>query len=276
MGSPAAKKLKTSASGVPTYLDLDLGQLTVEPTLGGRSDPKYAYVNYKGQRLEFQLATGVGDPVRAPFGIDDGSTFGSKPSIKLELSDPAQLALVRGLEEAVISTAIAHKAEWFPGVKPPPTDDEVRDGFASRVAVDDGGKYPPLLRVNCTLADDGKPPLRVGVTRRLPNGNITPVRPGAPTDVAKGATVVPKLRTQGGAWVKKVKKLAPNTFGLVLEVGELLVVHGADAAGLGAFHLGDGVAVEDDGGGAGGAEDADADRHRTTHAALDQFKLDGQ
>ena len=252
MGSPEAKRPKTSTGGVPTYLDLDLDQLTVEPTLGGRSDPKYAYVNYKGQRLEFQLAPGVGEPVRAPFGIDDGSAFGSKPSIKLELSDPAQLALVRGLESAVVATAIAHKADWFPGVRPPPTDEEIREGFASRVALDEGGKYPPLLRANCNLADESKPLLKVGVTRRLPNGNISAVQPGAPTDVGKGATVVPKLRTQGGAWVKKVKKLAPNTFGLVLEVGELLVVHGAKAAGLGDFQLGEGVAVEDDVDGAGG------------------------
>ena len=56
MGSPAAKKPKTAPI---TYLDLDLDQLTVEPTLGGRSDPKYAFVTYKGQRLEFQLPRGA-------------------------------------------------------------------------------------------------------------------------------------------------------------------------------------------------------------------------
>ena len=57
--------------------------------------------------------------------------------------------------------------------------------------------------------------------------------------------VVPVLRTAGGVWVKKTKKLTENCFGLIFEASEVLVVKGADDDGAGAFNLG-GVEVAPD------------------------------
>ena len=114
----AAKKSKTTSTGPPLYRELDLVQLTVDAKLQGSSETRFATVKYKDTRLVYQLA-GVGEAMRVPFGIDDGSKFGSKASMKLELSD-AQLAFVRAVEDKVINTAVKNKAEWFcPCSRPP-------------------------------------------------------------------------------------------------------------------------------------------------------------
>ena len=100
----AAKKPKTtSTTGPPLYSELDLAQLTVDATLLGSNETRFATVKYRETRLVYQLA-GVGEAMRVPFGIDDGSKFGSKASMKLELSD-AQLAFVRTVPAGMDGTA---------------------------------------------------------------------------------------------------------------------------------------------------------------------------
>ena len=104
--SHAVKKLKTVPTGTPLYSDLDLTtKLTIDAIPQGANETKFATVKYDEARLVFQ-ATTVKEPMRSPFGIDDGSKFGSKPSMKLELQDP-QLAFVCAIEEKVITTAIS-------------------------------------------------------------------------------------------------------------------------------------------------------------------------
>ena len=76
----AAKKCKTATAGPPLYSELDLAQLTVDATLLGANETRFATVKYKDTRLVYQLA-GVGEAMRVPFGIDDGSKFGSKASM---------------------------------------------------------------------------------------------------------------------------------------------------------------------------------------------------
>jgi hypothetical protein len=233
----AAKKPKpTTTAGPPLYSELDLAQLTVDATLLGSNETRFATVKYKDTRLVYQLA-GVGEAMRVPFGVDDGSKFGSKASMKLELSD-AQLAFVRAVEDKVIDTAVKNKAEWFAGVKPPPSDGEVRKAFSSRVSVDPDGQYEASLRVNVHLADDAKK-LKVSTTRRLGDGKIEAPKRGSAADVQWGDCAVPVLQTAGGVWVKKTKKLTDNCFGLIFEASEVLVIKGADEAGAGAFNLGD-------------------------------------
>jgi hypothetical protein len=180
----AAKKPKpATTAGPPLYSELDLAQLTVDATLLGANETRFATVKYKDTRLVYQLA-GVGEAMRVPFGIDDGSKFGSKPSMKLELSD-AQLAFVRAVEDKVIDAAVKNKAEWFAGVKPPPSDGEVRKTFSSRVSVDPDGQYNASLRVNVNLADDAKK-LKVSTTRRLGDGKIEAPKRGSAADVQWG------------------------------------------------------------------------------------------
>jgi len=133
----AAKKPKTtSMTGPPLYSELDLAQLTVDAKLQGSNETRFATVKYKDERMVFQMAS-VGEAMRVPCGIDDGSKFNSKPSMKLELSDE-QLAFMRAVEDKVIDTAVKNKAEWFAGVKPLPSEAEVRKAFSSRVSVDPG------------------------------------------------------------------------------------------------------------------------------------------
>ena len=157
-----------------------------------------------GARPVVQLAT-VDAPLRAPFGYDDGSKFGSKPSLKLEVG-AAQLEWVRGVEAQVETAADKHKADWFPGVKPVPTTEAVRAGFSSRVYEDEA--YPATLRVNLSL-DASKAPVQVSVLRRLPSGEYVGPTPGSIDDVGKGCLVVPVLQTAGGVWVK-TKARAPR------------------------------------------------------------------
>ena len=64
----AAKKPKTaSTTGPPLYSELDLAQLTVDATLLGANETRFATVKYKDTRLVYQLA-GVGEAMRVPFG----------------------------------------------------------------------------------------------------------------------------------------------------------------------------------------------------------------
>ena len=253
----AAKKSKTTSTGPPLYRELELAQLTVDAKLQGSNETRFATVKYKDERMVFQMA-GVSEAMRAPFGIDDGSKFGSKASMKLELSDE-QLAFVRAVEDKVIDTAVKNKAEWFPGVKPLPSDGEVRKAFSSRVSVDPDGQYEASLRVNVHLADDAKK-LKVSTTRRLGDGKIEAPKRGSAADVQWGDYVVPVLQTAGGVWVKKTKKLTDNCFGLIFEASVVLVIKGAEEDGAGAFNLG-GVEVAEpapeaapEEGGAGGGE----------------------
>ena len=239
--SHVAKKAKTTpATGPLLYSDLDLDKLTVAVVLEGKNETRFATVEYNKTRLVFQ-GTAVTEPMRAPFGVDDGSKFNSKPSIKLELKD-AQLAFVRNVEEKVIMTAIKHSDEWFSAVKPPPTASDIRNAFSSRVAVD--AEYPATLRVNVNLSDEKKK-LIVMTTKLMPNGKIEPPKPGSADDVKFNDCVVPVLKTAGGVWIKKTKKLSDNCFGIIFEAAELLVVKGAEDAGVGSFNLG-GVEVASD------------------------------
>ena len=231
----AAKKPKTTTAGPPLYSELDLAQLTVDAKLRGSNETRFATVKYKDGRLVYQMA-GVGEAMRVPFGIDDGSKFGSKPSMKLELSDE-QLAFVRAIEGKVTDTAVKNKAEWFAGVKPLPSEADVRKAFSSRISVDPDGQYKASLRVNVHLADDAKK-LKVSTTRRLGDGKIEAPKCGSADDVQWGDCAVPVLQTAGGVWVKKTKKLTDNCFGLIFEASEVLIIKGADEDGAGSFNLG--------------------------------------
>ena len=232
----AAKKPKTtSTTGPPLYSELDLAQLTVDAKLQGSNETRFATVKYKDARLVYQMA-GVGEAMRVPFGIDDGSKFGSKPSMKLELSD-GQLVFLRAIEDKVIDTAVTNKAEWFAGVKPLPSEADVRKAFSSRVSVDPDGQYEASLRVNVHLADDAKK-LKVSTTRRLGDGKIEAPKRSSAEDVQWGDYAVPVLQTAGGVWVKKTKKLTDNCFGLIFEASEVLVIKGAEEDAAGPFNLG--------------------------------------
>ena len=233
---PAFEKAKTTSSGPPLFSELNLNKFTIDAALTGTNETRFATVKYNDARLAFQMAS-AGDAMRAPFGIDDGSKFNSKASMKLELSDE-QLAFVRAVEEKVVYTAVKHKADWFPGVKPAPSEADIRKAFSSRVSVDPDGQYKASLRVNVNLVDDAKT-LKVSVTRRLGTGKIEPPIRGAVEDVQWKDYVVPVLRTAGGVWVKKTKKLAENCLGLIFEASEVLVIKGVDDDGAGSFNLGD-------------------------------------
>ena len=200
MTDTPTKKQMTAKSGPPLFSSVPPASVAIDSTLQGKGDGnKYAYVKLDGARPVVQLAT-VDAPLRAPFGYDDGSKFGSKPSLKLEVG-AAQLEWVRGVEAQVVTAADKHKADWFPGVKPVPTTEAVRAGFSSRVYVDEASSYPPTLRVNLSL-DASKAPVQVSVLRRLPSGEYVGPTPGSINDVGKGCLVVPVLQTAGGVWVK--------------------------------------------------------------------------
>ena len=210
----AAKKPKTTSTGPPLYSELDISKLIVDATLLGSNETRFATIKYNDTRLVYQMAS-VGEAMRVPFGLDDGSKFGSKASMRLELSDD-QLVFVRTIEDKVISTAVKNKSDWFSGIKPLPSDDDVRKAFSSRVSIDPEGQYKASLRVNCNLADGAKK-LKVSTTRRLCNGKIETPKRGSADDVQWNDHVVPVLQTAGGVWVKKTKKLADNCFGLIFE-----------------------------------------------------------
>ena len=250
--SHTAKKPKTAPTGTPLVSDIDLSKVIIDKTLQGTNETRFAPLKYDDDRLVYQM-TDPKEPMRAPFGVDDGSKNGYKPSMRLELSDP-QLAFLRCIEDKVISTAIKNKTEWFPGVKPLPSEADIRKSFSSRISTDPEGKYQAGLRVDVTLTDDKKN-LKVYTTRRLPNGKIEPPKFGSVDDVQWNDHVVPVLRTKGGVWVKKTKKMGDNLFGLIFEASEILVVKGAEDSGSGSFNLG-GVEVASDDEGANVAGDA--------------------
>ena len=120
----AAKKPKTTPAGTPIFSDLDLARLTIDGTPQGM-EIKHATVKYGGERLVFQLSDAA-TSLRAPFGVDDGSKFGNKPSLKVELREPQRAFFQDELETKVKEAAIEHKATWFGAMKPLPDDAAVR------------------------------------------------------------------------------------------------------------------------------------------------------
>ena len=248
--APAAKKLKTAAGaapasgggGTPLYSVLDLSKLTFDATPQG-TEIKYASVKYDGQRLAFQLEDVSTGSLRAPFGIDDGSKFAGKPSLKIELREPQRAFFHDGIETKVKEAAVLNKATWFGAIKPLPDDAAVRASFNSRVHQDENKNYPPGLKVNINLSDDKKAKVNVLTTRRLDNGKITKLAPGSAEDVARGCSVVPVLRTAGGVWISVNSKKKTFEYGLVFEASDVLVIE--EAAASSAFNLG-GVEVADE------------------------------
>ena len=239
--APATKKPKPAAApasgggGTPLYSDLDLSKLTFDATPQGEGT-KYASVKYDGQRLCFQLEDVSTGSLRAPFGIDDGSKFGNKPSLKIELREPQRAFFQDGIEAKVKEAAVKHKATWFGALKPLPDDAAVRASFNSRVHQDENGNYPPGLKVNINLLDDKKPKVNVLTTRRLDNDKIAKPVPGSAEDVARGSSVVPVLRTAGGVWISVNAKKKTFEYGLVFEASDVLVIE--EAAASSAFNLG--------------------------------------
>ena len=235
--APPAKKLKTGppATGTPLYSDLDLSKLAFDATPQG-NEIKHASVKYDGQRLAFQLEDVAAGSLRAPFGIDDGSKFAGKPSLKIELREPQRAFFQDVIETKVKEAAVKHKATWFGALKPPPEDDAVRASFNSRVHQDEDKNYPPGLKVNVNLTDDKKPKVNVLTTRRLDNGKITKPVPLSPEDVARRCSVVPVLCTAGGVWIFVNAKMQTFKYGLVFEASDVLVIE--EAAASSAFNLG--------------------------------------
>ena len=227
------KKIKTAPAGPPVFSDLDLDRMTIDATPQG-AEIKHATVKYGGARLTFQL-TDAANSLRAPFGLDDGSKFGGKPSLNLEMPE-AQLAFFQGgIEATVKEAAVKNKEAWFGAIKPLPTDEAVRASFNSRVREDEAGKYTPTLKVNVGLGADASKAVRVLTARRLPNGKVTKPAPGAPADVTRGCRVVPVLRTAGGVWISVNAKKKTFEYGLVFEASDLLVVE--EGAAPSAFNV---------------------------------------
>ena len=168
-----AKRLKTSAAPL-LYSNVDLSRLSIGANPVG-NEIKHATVTYNGsERLSFQLC-GATDSLRAPFGVDDGSKYGNKPSLSIELPTE-QLAFIQdGIEAVVKAAAVTYKATWFRGIKPLPSDDAVRDSFSSRIKTDDSGKYPPSLKVNVCLVSGPKHVLVHSTTHAWPmGGSVNP------------------------------------------------------------------------------------------------------
>ena len=219
--APAAKKMKTSG-GPPLYSRVDLSKLTICDKPVG-SEIRHATVTYGGSdRFTFQLSDATSS-LRVPFGVDDGSRYGSKASLVFEL--PAeQLAFIQdGIEAAVKAAAVRNKALWFSGIKPLPSDDAVRNGLNSRIKTDDSGKYPPSLKVNICLTK-GQKHVLVHSTTREANGRISRPRCDSVDSVVRGCRVLPILRTAGGVWMTVNAKKKTFEYGLVFEASELLVV----------------------------------------------------
>ena len=113
--SHPTKKIKTAPAGTPIFSDLDLARLTFDATPHG-AEIKHATVKYGGERLAFQLSNRE-TSLRAPFGLDDGSKFGGKPSLNIEMPK-AQLAFFRGgIEAAVKEAAVKNKEAWFGAIR---------------------------------------------------------------------------------------------------------------------------------------------------------------
>eukprot|EP00966_Prymnesium_polylepis_P171584 3967086-Prymnesium_polylepis.1 len=158
----------------------------------------HATAKYDGLRLAFQLEDVNAGSLRVPFGIDNGSKFGGKPSLKVELPEAQRAFFQDKLEAKVKEAAVQNKATWFSAIKPLPNNAAVRAAFNSRVYQDDNGTYPPALKVNITLSDEKKQKVNVLTTRRVADGKIAKPTPGSPCDVVRGGSVVPVLRTVGG------------------------------------------------------------------------------
>ena len=237
-----AAKRQCKHTGPPLYSDLDLSKLTIDAKPLGSNEIQHASVKYDGMRLAVQLEDVNSGSLRVPFGIDDGSKFSGKPSLKLELPD-AQCALLRGIEHKIKEAAVENKATWFRPIKPLPDDAVVRSSFNSRLHQDDAGNYPPSLKVNVNLSDDKKTKLEVLLTRRTPDGKITQPTKGLPSDVIRGCSVVPVLRTVGGVWISVNAKKKTVDYGLVLEATHVMVIE--EPAASSAFNLG-GVEVAEE------------------------------
>ena len=113
----------------------------------------------------------------------------------------------------------------------------------SRVHQDDSGSYPPSLKVNINLSDDKKQKVNVLTTRRVADGKIAKPVPGSPSDVVRGCSVVPVLRTAGGVWISVNPKKKTFDYGLIFEATDLLVID--EPAASSAFNLG-GVEVAEE------------------------------
>jgi len=224
--APAAKKAKTVPQGTPHFTDIDVSKISFDATPQGQ-EIKHATVKYGGERLAFQLEPVTGS-LRVPFGIDDGSKFGGKASLNIELP-PAQIAFFQDEFEAKVKdAAVENKEVWFGAIKPIPSDDTVRASFNSRIKTDETGKYTPTLKVNVNLSEGPKKVL-VQTSRRLADGKITKPQPATIDAVDRGSRVVPVLRTAGGVWISVNAKKKTFEYGLVFEAYELLVIEETEA-----------------------------------------------
>ena len=238
--TPAAKKLKTT--GTPLYSDLDLSKLTFDSKPQGSNDINHASVKYDGTRLAFQLADVNVSSLRVPFGVDDGSKYASKASVRIELPEAQRAFFQDTLETKIKDAAVQNKATWFPAIKPMLDDATVRSSFNSRVQ-NSNGNYPPSLKVNVNLTDDKKEKLNVLTTCRVANGKIAKPTAASPGDVVRGCSVVPVLRTAGGVWISVNAKKKTIDYGLIFEATDLLVIE--EPAASSAFNFG-GVEVEEE------------------------------
>ena len=190
---------------------------------------RHSVAHNGSERLSFQLC-GATDSLRAPFGVDDDSKYGNKPSLSIELPTE-QLAFIQdGIEAVVKAAAVTYKATWFRGIKPLPSDDAVRDSFSSRIKTDDSGKYPPSLKVNVCLVSGPKHVL-VHSTTRVADGRISQPLRDSVYSVVRGSHVLPMLRTAGGVWISINTKKKTFAYGLVFEACELLVVEESEGGG---------------------------------------------
>lgn len=221
--SPALKKVKRT--GAIVYSDVDMSKLTFDSTPQGANEIKHSSVKYDGLRLTFQLEDGNGS-LRAPFGIDDGSKFSSKPSIKLELHEAQRAFFQDTLEPKIKAAAVENKATWFAAIKPLPDDSTVLSSFTSRVSQDEGANFPPSIKLNMILNDGDSRNVNIRKTRRLENGKIVTPTPASPDDVVRGCGVIPVIRTAGGVWISVNAKKKSFEYGLVFEVSEMLVIEG--------------------------------------------------
>ena len=220
MSDPTAKKQKTTNDEAPPlYKDVDPTQLVICAKPIG-NDIKNATVTHEGKRLTFQL-TKADSSVRCPFGVNDGSKYNGKPSLSIELPRE-QLTFFRDVIEAAVKrAAVVNKALWFGTIKPLPSDDEVRNGFISRIKTDDADKFPSTLKLNICLTDGPKKVVVKSATRDA-HGNLSKPKIASSDALVRGCRVVPVLRTAGGAWMT-VKKRSFE-YGLVFETCQLLVV----------------------------------------------------
>ena len=228
--SHSDKRAKTSSGAAPFFTDIDISKLTIGAKPMGTEMTKYATVEYEDRRLSLQLVQATGS-LRVPFPIDDGSRFNSKPSVRIELP-PQQLTFFQGeLESKVKEAAIQNKEAWFGAIKPLPTDDDVRNGFVSRVSEDP--KFAPNLKVNVNLGPDSAKRVRVSTACRTPNGKLTQLKDSSPDQVSGGCYVIPVLRTAGGVWINVKAKKGELQYGLCFEASDLLVVEENATRGAG-------------------------------------------